>query len=447
MCVGGGRAPELTRAVWEIKQDRMDTVLFFQKGKFFELYEQDARLGHQIFDLKLTDRAKMCMVGVPEQSFELWASKFLSRVRRRIAQIRLTAQGYKVGRVEQTETALGAEMRERDEKSKKSKPKTEKKGIVHRELKRVLTQATQVENLEDDDSRHCVSIKEIGGTDSDPTIGLCILDAATAEFQLATFVDDVSRTKLETTLRQLRPLELLYEKQSGGQSGLSQPTMRVLKQILSPDCIWTQLRAGKQMCTGEQAIERLQSVVAAAKAGADDEDADAAMDVDAEAPELPRAIEALRDNDVVMSALGGMLWYLREANLEGELVTALNFSIFDPLRDGGCLHLDGQTLAHIEVLQNSHGTDEGTLLRMLNRCVTPYGRRLFKQWLCAPLKSARDINARLDTVEDLMRSDDFRSQFDKAVKGVPDLERIISRIHAGTCKPKDLYVGGAIRAG
>ena len=303
MCVGGGRAPELTGAVWEIKQDRMDTVLFFQKGKFFELYEQDARLGHQIFDLKLTDRAKMCMVGVPEQSFELWASKFLSRVRRRIAQIRLTAQGYKVGRVEQTETALGAEMRERDEK----KPKPKGKSIVNRELKRVLTQATQVENLEDDQSRHCVAIKETGGHDSDPTIGLCILDAATAEFQLATFVDDVSRTKLETTLRQLRPLELLYEKQSGGQSGLSAATMRVLKQILSPDCIWTQLRAGKQMCTGDQAIERLQSVVAAAKRGADDDDDDAAMDVDADEPELPRAIESLRDNEVVMSALGGML--------------------------------------------------------------------------------------------------------------------------------------------
>jgi DNA mismatch repair protein MSH6 len=47
---------------WEIKQDHFDTVLFFQKGKFYELYEDDALIGHQEFDLKLTDRVKMKMV-------------------------------------------------------------------------------------------------------------------------------------------------------------------------------------------------------------------------------------------------------------------------------------------------------------------------------------------------------------------------------------------------
>lgn len=47
---------------WEIKQNHYDTVLFFQKGKFLELYEEDARIGHQEFDLKLTQRVKMSMV-------------------------------------------------------------------------------------------------------------------------------------------------------------------------------------------------------------------------------------------------------------------------------------------------------------------------------------------------------------------------------------------------
>jgi DNA mismatch repair protein MSH6 len=47
---------------WRIKQDHFDTVLFFQKGKFYELYEDDAMIGHQEFDLKLTDRVKMKMV-------------------------------------------------------------------------------------------------------------------------------------------------------------------------------------------------------------------------------------------------------------------------------------------------------------------------------------------------------------------------------------------------
>lgn len=49
---------------WEIKQDHFDTVLFFQKGKFYELYENDAEIGHAEFDLKLTDRVKMKMVSL-----------------------------------------------------------------------------------------------------------------------------------------------------------------------------------------------------------------------------------------------------------------------------------------------------------------------------------------------------------------------------------------------
>jgi hypothetical protein len=84
----------------------------FSQGKFYELYEKDAEIGHNEFDLKLTDRVKMKMVslilpcgggdclklfmqvGVPEQSFDYWCAKFL-------------AAGYKVGKVEQAETAIG----------------------------------------------------------------------------------------------------------------------------------------------------------------------------------------------------------------------------------------------------------------------------------------------------------------------------------------------------
>jgi hypothetical protein len=87
--------------------------------------------------------------------------------------------------------------------------------------------------------------------------------------------------------------------------------------------------------------------------------------------------------------------YLRQLNLDSDLVTAKNFNIYDPLsRSSGTLALDGQTLAHIEVLQNSLGGTEGTLLQLLSRCVTPFGKRLFKVWLCAPLRDVKGINDR-----------------------------------------------------
>jgi DNA mismatch repair protein MSH6 len=65
--------------------------------------------------------------------------------------------------------------------------------------------------------------------------------------------------------------------------------------------------------------------------------------------------------------------YLRQLNLDTDLVTTKNFNIYDPLSQGKALVLDGQTLAHIEVLQNSQGGVEGTLLQLLSRCVTPFG--------------------------------------------------------------------------
>jgi DNA mismatch repair protein MSH6 len=81
---------------WEIKSTHWDSVVFFKKGKFFgkskgggmerrfltlviELYEKDADIGHQQFDLKMTDRVNMRMVGVPESSFHYWAAQFVAR--------------------------------------------------------------------------------------------------------------------------------------------------------------------------------------------------------------------------------------------------------------------------------------------------------------------------------------------------------------------------------
>lgn len=107
-----------------------------------QLYEDDARIGHQAFDLKLTSRVKMCMVGVPEASFSFWASKFL-------------AKGYKVGKVEQCETALGAEMRV----AKGGDAKKEK--LVRRVLNKVFTNGTLVDGefLTDEEAGHCISIR------------------------------------------------------------------------------------------------------------------------------------------------------------------------------------------------------------------------------------------------------------------------------------------------
>lgn len=111
---------------WDIKSKFMDTIVFFKKGKFYELYENDATIGHQLFDLKLTDRVNMRMVGVPEASLDLWANQFV-------------AKGYKIARVDQMESKLSKDMRERDGGGGKEAK------IIHRELASVLTSGTLVD--------------------------------------------------------------------------------------------------------------------------------------------------------------------------------------------------------------------------------------------------------------------------------------------------------------
>ncbi len=54
-----------------------------------------------------------------------------------------------------------------------------------------------------------------------------------------------------------------------------------------------------------------------------------------------------------------------------------------------------------------------------------------------PLREVSDINSRLDAVQDLLDHPTFEQQFTSVAKGLPDLERIVSRIHAKNCKVKD----------
>ncbi|EJD51320.1 DNA mismatch repair protein Msh6 [Auricularia subglabra TFB-10046 SS5] len=387
------------RQFWEIKQNQYDTVLFFQKGKFFELYENDARIGHQEFDLKLTERVKMCMVGVPEQSFDFWAVKFLMR-------------GHKVGKVMQDETALGAEMR----LAKTAGAKSKEDKIVRRVLNQVFTLGTLVDPL-DEEAGHCVSVVESG----DGRFGVCVLDCSTSEFNMASFEDDPCRTKLETVLRRTRVKEML-----GIKGNLTSETTRLLKTVLPGNCLWTWQRSA-DVLSYEQTLQALKELYP------QPEDA---MEED-EYAGVPQSIRTMLHERAPIEALGATIAYLRQLNLDKNILSMRNFNVLDPMRKGVGLLLDGQTLAHLEVLSNSDGTAEGSLLDLLGRCVTPFGKRLFRMWLCAPLREAATINDRLDAVEDLMDHPSSAEQFAKLAKGVPDLERLLTRIHAGKCKVKD----------
>ncbi|KAF8542522.1 muts domain V-domain-containing protein [Trichophaea hybrida] len=361
---------------WEIKAKLYDTVVFFKKGKFYELYEDDARIGHQEFDLKLTDRVNMSMVGVPESSLDMWASQFI-------------AKGYKIARVDQAETALGKEMHK----------------IIRRELSCVLTGGTLVDEamLQDDMSTYCVAIKE-NTSDELPSFGIAFVDTAIGSFSLTEFQDDVDLTKFETF------------------GCISNRALRILKNNTALTTIWNKLKPGTEFWDSGTTVRVLADY----------------FGHDGSSEDWPEALQSVKSKENVMTAFGALLCYLQSLKIDRELVTLKNFQIYDPVRKATSLVLDGKTLLNLEIFANSYdGSAAGTLFPILNHCITPFGKRMLKQWVCHPLADAAKINARLDAVDALNANDTFRDVFKSQMSKLPDLERLISRVHAGSSKAID----------
>ena len=392
------------RQYWEIKKKFMDTIVFFKKGKFYELYEDDATKGHMLFDLKLTDRVNMRMVGVPESSLDHWANQFV-------------AKGFKIARVDQMETALGKDMRERGG----GKPAKEEK-VIRRELASVLTGGTLVDGgmLQDDMATYCAAIKETE-VDGLPAFGIAFVDTATAQFHLTEFVDDADMTRFETFVAQTRPSELLLEK-----GCMSSKALRILKNNTPPTTIENYLKPDKEFLTADKARMKI--------------DGEAYFDKSAEdgIDTWPAALREAKEKELVFSAVGALIWYLAMLKIERDLITCGNFSWYDPIRKASSLVLDGQSLINLEIFANTFdGSQNGTLFNMLNRCVTPFGKRMLRQWVCHPLADVRKINQRFDAVDALNADNTVMDRFTASLSKLPDLERLISRVHAGRCRPLD----------
>lgn len=371
----------------------------------------------------------MRMVGVPEMSLDHWVNQFV-------------AKGYKIARVDQAESALGKEMREREDgpagKGGKGKKQDKADKIIRRELACIMTRGTLVEGsmLADDMAtygtscfisslyltvnRYCVAIKESVQNDL-PVFGISFVDTATGEFFLAEFADDADLTKFETFVAQCRPAELLIEK-----SGISIKALRILKNNTTPLTIWTYLKPGTEFWTADTTVREIES---SGYFASEDKD---------EVELWPEVLEEAREKDFVMSSFGALMQYLRILKIERDLISQGNFTWYDPIKKATTLVLDGQTLINLEIFANTFdGGHEGTLFTLLNRCVTPFGKRMLRQWLCHPLLDPIRINERLDAVDMINNDMTLRDQFTSLMTKMPDLERFISRIHAGACKPDD----------
>lgn len=414
------------RQYWEIKKDLLDTIVFFKKGKFYELYEMDADIGSKEFDLKMIDRVNMRMVGVPEATFEMWAARFV-------------AAGYKVARVDQTETAVGKTIREKDGGAKEKGDK-----IIRRELTCILTAGTITEPtmLPSDMSSYCIAIKErrpaVHVLDDAALLGMAILDAATGTIQLCDFEDDRNRSTLETLLIQLQPREILLEK------GRISPTSKSAVRRSAPGAVVTEALPDKEYPSGSKIADTL------------DKEGYFSGDNGGWPEDLCRSHD---QQSASFEAFGALLHYLRILKLDRPLLSYANISTLGSIAKAGkglvnessgqdstapLVLIDGQSLVNLDIIPTSLRTasspadaKRGTLLGIVDHCSTSFGRRLINLWICHPLASAHAIRERQQAIECLLSKTALSGQLRQCLSTLPDLERALSRIHSGTIKLKD----------
>ena len=135
-------------------------------------------------------------------------------------------------------------------------------------------------------------------------------------------------------------------------------------------------------------------------------------------------------------AAGAILYYVRSTQ-RGSLDHVDRIGWYERQ---SCLVLDAVTVRNLELTEPLFaGVDAGvTLFRSMDAAVTPMGKRLLRAWLLRPSLDLSEIHARLDAVEAGVKDIVAREELRRALDGVLDLERLLSRVTLETANPRDV---------
>jgi DNA mismatch repair protein MutS len=142
----------------------------------------------------------------------------------------------------------------------------------------------------------------------------------------------------------------------------------------------------------------------------------------------------LQGMPLAIRASGGILQYLQET--EGAALALLTSLRVYHLSE--FMTIDSSTRRNLELTETLRGEIQGSLLGVLDKTVTPMGKRRIRQWISQPLLNADQIKTRLDGVEHFIVRSMKRAELRSAIKPVTDLERVTNRILSGHAQPRDL---------
>lgn len=360
----------------KIKEEYSDCILFFRLGDFYEMFFDDALTASKVLEITLT--GKDC--GMKERA-PMCGVPFHS-VEGYIA--RLVKNGYKVAICEQVEDPKAA------------------KGIVKRDVIRVITPGTanidSVLTNADNNFLSCVYIDDDG-------CGMSFADVSTGELITTQIDGEVYETAVMSTLACFQPAEIAISPGGARYSKMFEELNKrfhFYSEYLQSEYFEPEI-CKKAVCEkfGWQSLS------------------DTPLD----------------GKELALRSLGAILEYLKET----QKTNLSHMSSVKYYKTNEYMDIDVSSRRNLELTETMRDkAKKGSLFGILDKTKTAMGTRRIKAWIDRPLVNSKLINMRLDSVAELTEKYELRAAFADALKGINDIERIISKVVYGTCNARDL---------
>ena len=358
----------MLRQFLDIKNSYPDTILFYRMGDFYEMFFDDAEKASKILGITLTSRgsyngSKIPMCGVPHHSSKSYVAKLIEN-------------GCKVAVCEQVEDP------------KKSK------GIVKRDVVRVITPGSVVEELEIESDSNLYMAAVVSG---DGLYGLAHVDLSTGDFRVTEIRE---WRELFDELGRIEPAELLlYDDDKLLENrDLARYRVEVLK-----GTEYDRNRA-------EFILKEQLGVKSLAGFGCED----------------------MKEG---IAAAGAIALYLKETQ-KGNPDHIKEITTYHL---GDYMFLDESTTLSLELFETMRRrSSKGSLFKILEKTVTPMGSRLLRRWIGYPLVDLGKIKLRLAAVSNFRDDTIFREDVREQLDGIYDLERLNGKVSLGRANARDL---------
>ena len=360
----------------DTKKDYKDSILFYRLGDFYEMFFDDAILASRELELTLTgkecgqeERAPMC--GVPFHAAENYIARLISK-------------GYKVAICEQMEDPKQA------------------KGIVKREVIRVVTPGTVIESnlLDEKKNNYIMSVYKSG-----IYFGIAVCDVSTGDFRATQIKETNNFSAALDEISRYSPAEIVV-------NNLMYDTTEEIAKIRERFQIYISKQEDNKFSNNVEELTSKYNVV----------------------DESENKIE-INDKTLCICAINGLLTYILETQKTN--LDHINKIILYNNTKYMCLDINARrNLELTEKLRDK--SKKGTLLWVLDKTSTSMGGRRLRRWINDPLWDIEKINKRLNSVKELKDNPILRGDIADLLKKVYDIERLVGKISYGNANARDL---------